>query len=320
MSIISVGDQLRPGTYRLHSRFRRAVNFIDGEGLIALVTEEIGPGPVNVVLRPLPDEEATPGDRQTRSAADAELNLRISDDLGRLVLGNLPFDLRPAERHDSRLPSGMDENHLRQNLPLLRDAIVREAPPDSLAFLLDARRLRHFRGAFAEGLARRLSAAVREVFRGDLLTGVSGLKGCGVGLTPSGDDFLAGLLIALNVMEASAGELSDRQHPEGRSSYRALIENVFHAAAGQSVFSNAMLDLACRGRLSARTKALLRALGEGDAQSVSAATEAVMAVGATSGADLAVGLSMALDHEQRFRILGGSARNVPPPAIRPSQK
>jgi hypothetical protein len=52
--LLSIGDQVRPGTYRFHSRFNRAVNFEHEGRLIAVVDEAIGPGPLNIVLRDLP--------------------------------------------------------------------------------------------------------------------------------------------------------------------------------------------------------------------------------------------------------------------------
>ena len=49
--LLSIGDQVKPGSYRLHSVFKRAVNFEHRGRLISVVDEAIGPGPLNVVLR-----------------------------------------------------------------------------------------------------------------------------------------------------------------------------------------------------------------------------------------------------------------------------
>ena len=56
--LLSIGDQIRPGTYRFHSRFNRAVNFEHQGRLIAVVDETIGPGPLNIVLRDLKPAQA----------------------------------------------------------------------------------------------------------------------------------------------------------------------------------------------------------------------------------------------------------------------
>ena len=48
--LLSIGDQVKPGTYRLHSRFSRAINFERAGRLVSVVDETIGPGPLNIVL------------------------------------------------------------------------------------------------------------------------------------------------------------------------------------------------------------------------------------------------------------------------------
>jgi hypothetical protein len=110
------------------------------------------------------------------------------------------------------------------------------------------------------------------------------LKGCGLGLTPSGDDFIAGLLIGLHVLQKLSGQ-----------NLQPTIDAIFRAARGDNIFSNTFLDLARRGLLFGRIKALLLALISGSRGSVRRAAEALFAVGASSGADLATGLFMTLD-------------------------
>ena len=60
MKILSIGDEVREGTYRLHSCFQRAVNFTDGRRLVTLVTPDIGAGPVNIVVGDLTPFELLP--------------------------------------------------------------------------------------------------------------------------------------------------------------------------------------------------------------------------------------------------------------------
>jgi len=72
---------------------------------------------------------------------------------------------------------------------------------------------------------------VDQVFQGELLTGVSTLKGCGAGLTPAGDDFIAGLLIALNLLQTIH-----------QANFRDIMDAVHKCATGDNPFSNAFLD------------------------------------------------------------------------------
>ena len=47
--MVTVGDSISQGTYSVHSRFRRVVNFRRGRRLVSLVDSSVGPGPVNIV-------------------------------------------------------------------------------------------------------------------------------------------------------------------------------------------------------------------------------------------------------------------------------
>ena len=119
------------------------------------------------------------------------------------------------------------------------------------------------------------------------LKGVGELKGCGLGLTPSGDDFIAGLLIGLRLLQ--------RLH--GRN-LQPVADAVFRAARGTNVFSNTFLDSARRGLLFGRMKDLLLALLLANKASVRSAAEKLLAVGASSGADLGTGFFVTL-HARR---------------------
>ena len=174
-------------------------------------------------------------------------------------------------------------HRFRQNLSVLRKSLEEDAPAKSLAFLLDGQRRKNFRPGFERAYAEEIERAVRQVFHGRLLAGIRRLKGCGLGLTPGGDDFIAGLLIGLHVRQELHGEDS-----------RPAREAIFRAARADNIFSNTFLNLARRGRAFGRLKDLLVALTSGGAASVRASARALFTVGNTSGADLATGLLMTL--------------------------
>jgi hypothetical protein len=172
---------------------------------------------------------------------------------------------------------------LLSNLPALTEVLIQGAPPKSLAFLLAAKRRKHFHTGFDRAYATQIARGVRLVFHGHLLEGIRHLKGCGLGLTPGGDDFIAGLLIGLHVLRKLRCQ-----------NYERTLNAIFRTAKGDNVFSNTFLDLARRGLLFGRLKDLLLALTSGSATSVRRAARALFSVGETSGADLATGLVMTL--------------------------
>ena len=101
-----------------------------------------------------------------------------------------------------------------------------------------------------------------------------GLLGRGRGLTPAGDDVVAGALAAL--------ELLGTPDP-------AAVGAVLDAAAeATTLLSAALLRCAARGQVLPQAAELLRALCGGGP--VGAALDALLAVGATSGAALALGI------------------------------
>jgi hypothetical protein len=300
MRIVSIGDQVQPGRYALHSRFRRALNFTDGRRLVSLVSEEVGPGPLNLVV---PGSAPPPREQ--------------------LVLRRQDLGPDRARVYDSSLHlARCNRRRFRRNLAALEATLVAESHPLSLAFLLDRRRLARFTNPLERALAKRVRTGVGAIRAGLAKTpraaratsaavahacastarGVRTLAGCGFGLTPSGDDFIAGVLVALCVVEQSrAGRVGRRAEagprPRGGASGRVVgrLKNaVLGAGRSGSILAASAIEMAARGRVPARTQRLVAALAGGDRDEVVSAARAVLAMGSTSGADFATGLLLAL--------------------------
>jgi hypothetical protein len=118
-----------------------------------------------------------------------------------------------------------------------------------------------------------------------LASASEGLAGLGTGLTPSGDDLLAGLLAALRFHAASTG---------GPLPQVALDEVARRAAARTSPFSGFLVRCAARGLVAAPVERWLRAVLAG-ARSAGAHTAAVAAAGHSSGVDTLAGLVCGLE-------------------------
>ena len=247
MKILSMGDRIRPGAYAVRARFARSVLLLDGTNrALFVVTPAIGPGPLNLVVRA--PAAFVPGESLAISRGEA------------------------APVFDSALPR-TDRAKLRRALAA---ALPRHAPPDSLVSLFfPAGKLPPFQRA-RDRLFRRALAAIAA---GRLAAGVRRLRGCGTGLTPSGDDFLCGWMLA--------GRLLRRP---------ALAKLILKHARGNNPVSNAFLELAAHGRVNAAVQQLLQAPS-------SARVKTVCAFGHSSGADLLCGLLWGLDGS-RFTVHG----------------
>ncbi|MFD8530770.1 DUF2877 domain-containing protein [Streptosporangium canum] len=137
--------------------------------------------------------------------------------------------------------------------------------------------------AAAELLAE--GCAEASLLRG--VTAAEQLVGLGPGLTPSGDDMLAGVLVALRHLGTAAGV--------GRAVWLAdwLAAAVTFDARGRTTpISAALLHCAARGEAGGEVLAVLRGLA--GRQDLEPALHRLLQLGHTSGADLAWGLRIGL--------------------------
>jgi hypothetical protein len=110
--------------------------------------------------------------------------------------------------------------------------------------------------------------------------GVDLLLGRGQGLTPSGDDALAGILLVAHAMGRAA----------------PLAAAVRRRAGATTAVSAALLDAAADGYAAPDVVALVDAAIAGDDVTLARTLPAVLAIGHTSGHDLVAGIAAALHH------------------------
>ena len=244
MKIFSIGDRVRPGAYAVRARFERSALLLDAAGrALFVVDRSIGPGPLNLVV-------AAPAAFAAGESLDVSRSLKA------------PRFVSAMPRLDRAARAGL--------LRVLETALLRHAPPDSLISLFvppkhlpKAQRARDalFQKAFVHFAAGRLAAGGRLI------------RGCGAGLTPAGDDFLCGWMLASRMRRNSA-----------------LAQEILKHARGNNPVSNAFLKLSAQGRVNVAVQRLL--------QSPSAAgVRAVCGFGHSSGADLLCGMRFGLNRD-----------------------
>ena len=175
MKVLSMGDRIRPGAYAVRARFARSVLLLDpADRALFVVDRSIGPGPLNLVL--------------------ADPNAFVSGD-------SLAIPRRAAApRFDSSLPR-LDRAARTRLLRTLASALPRHAPSESLASLFAPARALPRLQAARDALFQK---AFRLFAAGRFAAGVKLIRGCGEGLTPSGDDFLCGWMLALRLHRRGA--------------------------------------------------------------------------------------------------------------------
>ncbi|HPR68268.1 MAG TPA: DUF2877 domain-containing protein [Kiritimatiellia bacterium] len=237
MKALSMGDRIRAGAYSVLTRYRRSLLLAGRDGrLLFIVDRSIGPGPLNIVVsRP---DRFLPGDA---------------------------FRLPPwptAPRFNSSLPR-LDRTARARLMTTLQAALPRFAPPDSLVSLMTSPGTLPPRQTARD---QRIRRGLLHISSEQLAAGVRLLRGCGEGLTPAGDDFLCGLMLA--------GRLLRRP---------ALARAMLPHALGSNPVANAFLNLSAEGRVHIAVQRLLQAPSP-------ARVRAVCAFGHSSGADLLCGL------------------------------
>ncbi|MBA4311162.1 MAG: hypothetical protein C0417_00890 [Chlorobiaceae bacterium] len=263
IEIVSHGNQIRRGKYYLHSKFTLAVNFCSDDSFVFVVNKEVGSGPLNIVVQGV--------------AVDSISSLEVGSD--GFYLNGDKFYFDELKIYDSKLQiSDFIEEKFNRNLSFFESTLIEFSPPKSLAFLLDESRRNEFTSSFEIEYIKRFENAVQLFLSDDFLHGIKILKGLGPGLTPSGDDFISGVLIALNLQ--SMINSSDNSN---------VIEQIYKTAESGNHFTTAFLRCAANGFLFEKFKRLIDSLLYAGEDEIIQNTRSLFTIGATSGADQAVG-------------------------------
>jgi len=268
MDLISYGDSIPEGEYSLHSAFANAINFRKGRLIVSLVPPRTGAGPLNLVVKQLPL-----GARRLRAS---RFYFYIDENRLRKDPESVYSSAVPV------LPKAHPETVL-GNVQAFSGLLVRLAPPKSLAFIFDAELEKDFSRVFDRHLLARFKKGVGYFRAGKHARGARTLRGLGLGLTPSGDDFLCGLLAGWYFAMVNL-----------RFETRMKRELVFVNAEGNNLISNAFIRSSYEGKVNAKVRRLMLAFTGTDRAKLAAAAKAALASGHTSGADFCAGLAFAL--------------------------
>ncbi|MBN1201301.1 MAG: DUF2877 domain-containing protein [Anaerolineae bacterium] len=264
---------------RILHLFDTACNLIAADGsVLSVVTERIGNGPFNVVVPPVRFTDHVTPAAPVRCSQHA------------LHIGSLGINLNSAVAWNPRPNWPLIRQRRRQLLahrPVLCEVLQRHAPPDSLArYVVDLPGIPSPITANLLQSARTPAIAlVRGLRRGDrgvCLASASQLAGLGGGLTPSGDDWLVGCVLA-----AYAGLASDEALP---LACRAALT----AAPRTTPLSVAWLRAAATGTCSAGWHTLFDCCLGKDESAVYRAALQLVRQGHTSGSDALAGFAAVL--------------------------
>jgi hypothetical protein len=272
---------------RVQGVYRGGVNIAFPAGLVSLVPESSGKGPLNVTLA-APDPEGM-------LCFGLEAGEPVSAEGGRLLVGaGLAVSFAAADRYSGalRLSHVVSEAQLRRNIEEARKTGLAYGNLSGLGGLL-AHEHGKMAGSssghsnlFSASAARRIDSLVEAFRRRDptsLSSAVSELIGLGPGLTPASDDFLAGLAIFVAARSASSSSLG------GAS--RAIAGAISGQRPGTTTaLSEAYLKQAAAGKGNEAVIALCRALLTEEVGPVARESMRLVSIGETSGTDALLGV------------------------------
>ena len=285
---------LQPGArLKVHSVFERALNLVDVQGnLLTLLGPRGGNGPATLVLDAGPTEglqQPWPGSGQPvrvdwggHLTVGRWLNVRRTTvALWRPELTLTPTLVQPLQRranlHIAIILAGRPGSDGLGGLLAHRAALLAEppvVPPPDLPPLLAAAWVAvvELLPAWRRGDAAAVGRAARR------------LIGLGPGQTPSGDDLLAGLIVASRRL--------DPADPRWDAFAAALVA----AAGGRTTdLGFARLRYAAEGELDERSEQVISALLSGDPSTVERSTRQLLGYGHSSGLDTLVGLILGIE-------------------------
>ena len=266
------------GEARIHSVFERVINVEIGRGrLMTLAASESENAPDTIVTNIC-----------SWSEADLEPGRAVRHADGVVFLGEgVRISLARAMPWHCRLPMyAADPDRLRTTLAMARGQLAKQGKGISVTGENKADANQKPEGSVDQALrsvfARASNGLCAALAGGDLEAAqghVEQLVGLGPGLTPAGDDFLLGLLTALNIPESPAYAL------------RTVGSFVLNCADRQThLVSLAALRHAAEGRARESVVALCEALMRGDSATLRSGLERVLRIGSSSGTEIALGL------------------------------
>ena len=283
-------EQASPRVGVIHSVFRKALNIVAGDTMLALLSSEV-PRMPNGVRLPAPIVEKLSMDLRPG------MEVRIGD--GRLHISMLEFSMQLPQKAAWEPRPDIVAHHwcgtaVAHHSRLLAQHLARSPQRDGLAMLVRPLLLGQPTretplAKIALPLLRLLVYASWQCDVAGVGEAARGLAGLGPGLTPSGDDTLGGFAGVLALLST---QLSVDAVP--RSHLASIIVNA--ARPRTTKLSVTLLEHAARGEMAEQVGELLTALAlpveESDA--VLYAADRVLAYGACSGGDTLLGLLLGL--------------------------
>ncbi len=299
-----IGDNLKPGSYKRYASFSRIDNFVNNAGaIIALSDDESLLAPNTIIADKFYPEQYA---QITIHPHSIILNKSMHHDNNMHPDKNMHFDKNMHPDKSMHFDKNMhfvksmhhyktthhiegitiynsgfvwpniDVAQIRNTILLFFNRLGDEFPNKSLLFL-HIPSIVSMSSAFDKAAFTTFEHAF-SLLHVRFFDSISAFRAKGRGLTPSGDDFIAGLLYGIHCLES----LTKKNHA-------GIKTRVYEIAESNNLFSNNMLQFARDAKYFKRLKDFLCALLQNNANKQAATFHQLTAFGDTSGADILAG-------------------------------
>jgi hypothetical protein len=290
INAISVGSYalkiLKEGAVgEVHSTFERTFNVLISGELVGIVRRDVPNGPFNIIT------DVEPNDSM-QSLVDKGERIRVNGDL--LTFGKeFTISLNGAKiwRPTHGVKKPIDIRLVKRNLSLVKELASRRNEGFGQLVLhveniisgvpFNDRQLNQVSRLGLPNIKSLVSAVKPEDLE-LVRQSAKNLVGLGPGLSPSGDDLLAGFMAGLRwTFNSFNGDVH---------SVDEINRTIAHVAEGTTMLSKQLLIRAADGEVNEAVEVLLEAILAGQIEDVKTATEKVLVIGETSGVDSIVGI------------------------------
>ncbi len=275
-----IGDSLIPGHYKRYASFNRIDNFVNNAGAIIAITDDMSLLAPNAIIvdKFYPEEFA----QIIIHPNSITLNNSIFPGINVHQEKSMHHDNTACNIEDINIYSSdfvypdIDVVQIQNTIQGFFNSCGDSFPNKSLLSLLIPSNV-----SMSSAFDKAAFAAFEHAF--SLLPvrffdSVSAFRGKGRGLTPSGDDFIAGLLYGIHCLESLT-----------KMNHAGIKTRVYELAETNNLFSNNMLQLAREAKYFKRLKDFLSALLQNNPDKQAATLRQLTSVGDTSGADILAG-------------------------------
>ncbi|MCF6364974.1 MAG: DUF2877 domain-containing protein [Bacteroidales bacterium] len=268
--IIEIGDCIFEGIYSSHSIFNNITNFINDEkNIVSLADDEKYLSPNSIIISGGSHKNVT--------------SIIINSE--EIIIDKKSFNKKELKKYNASIDFKNSEfKSIIKRAEIIIKENISEFNPLSLAFLIEEKLEQNFETRFQKAFVKHIKSAWKEIEKGKIISGVKKVKGSGMGLTPSGDDFITGILYAVILI----GESKNID----TSKIRKII---YEAARSNNEISRNMIYHASIGAYFKQFKDLQIALINND-KNIKDYLINLIEIGETSGSDMLTGFFLSLKY------------------------